>query len=268
MEGPDRDPRGQYHGQVESRPQEERSESLGEQSLEHRLREADAETLLSLVKAHAGELGLAEARQVLRNPFANREVIEVLIDQPRLLTANEVRSGLARHPQTPQAHALRFVSRLYWRDLVSLATDTRVRPAVRRAGERALQSRLPGLAVGQKMAVARRGSPGVLADLRRDPNPRVMQALLENPRVTEGVLMPLVQDERADQAVLEVIAKDRRWGVRYEIRLGLAKNPRTRLQTALGILHLLKKRDLRTVARAARVREAVRRRARLLLGEA
>ena len=252
---------------MESRHEEERTESTGEPSLEHRLREADAETLLALVKEHAGDLGVAEARQVLRNPFASREAVEVLIDLPRLLTANEVRSALARHPQTPQPHALRFVGGLYWRDLVSVAIDTRARPAVRRKAEKALQSRLPGLSAGEKMAIARRGSPGVLADLRRDPNPRVMQALLENPRVTEGVLMPLVQNDRAEPAVLEVIAKDRRWGVRYEIRVGLAKNPRTRLQTALGILPHLKKRDLRTVARASKVREAVRRRARLLLGE-
>lgn len=262
---------------MESGSQEEKRESTGEQStgeqssgeqnLEHRLREADSETLLALVKEHAASLEVPDVRQVLRNPFAGREVIEALIGLPRLLTATEVRSALARHPRTPQPHALRFVGGLYWRDLVSLAIDTRVGPAVRRAAERALQSRLPGLAAGEKMAIARRGGPGVLAELRRDPNPRVMQALLENPRVTEGVLMPLIQNDRAEPAVLEVIAKDRRWGIRYEIRLGLAKNPRTHLQTALGILPHLKKRDLRTVARASKVREPVRRRARLLLGE-
>jgi hypothetical protein len=253
---------------VKSRRQEETPAETGQEALKHRLREADAETLLALVKEHAPSLEVPEARQVLRNPFADREVIEVLLDLPRLLTATEVRSALARHPRTPQPHALRFVAGLYWRDLVSLAIDTRVRPAVRRAAERALQSRLAGMALGEKMAIARRGSPGILADLRRDPNPRVMQALLENPRVTEGVLMPMIQDDRAEPAVLQVIAKDRRWGVRYEIRLGLAKNPRTPVQTALGVLPHLKKKDLRTVARANRVREPVRRRARVLLGEA
>lgn len=240
----------------------------GEPGLEHRLREADAETLLALVRKHAANLEVPDVRQVLRNPFADREVIEELIDLPRLLTATEVRSALARHPRTPQPHALRFVGGLYWRDLVALAIDTRVRPAVRRAAERALKSRLPGLALGERMAIARRGSPGILAVLRRDPNPRVVQALLENPRITEGVLMPLVQDDQAEPAVLQVISKDRRWGVRYEIRVGLAKNPRTPVQTALGLLPHLKKRDLRTVARAVRIRAPVRRRAEVLLGEA
>lgn len=236
--------------------------------LERRLREADAETLLSLVKEHVTTLQIPEVRQVLRNPFASREVIEVLVSQPRLRTAHEIRSALARHPHTPQTHALRFVAGLYWRELLAVGTDIRVPPVVRRAADRAIHARLPGLAVGEKMAIARRAGPGVLAQLRRDPSPEVVGALLENPRLTEGTLMPLVQDETAEPKALEAIARDRRWGSRYEVRVGLARNPRTPLQTALAILPHLKKRDLRTVTRASRVRAPVRRRAKVLLGEA
>lgn len=241
-------------------------ETVGD--LETRLREADAEGLLALVREHLSSLDPQAVRQVLLNPFAGREVIELLIEQTRLLTSREVRSALARHPHTPQAHALRFVSGLFWRDLVAVGIDTQVRPVVRRAADRALHGRLPGLAAGEKMAIARRASSQVLAVLRRDPNPRVIGALLENPRLTEGVLMPLLQDETAEPAVLETIARDRRWGVRYETRLGLAKNPRTPVQTALGLLPHLKKRDLRTVARAPKIRQPIRRRAEVLLGEA
>lgn len=238
------------------------------QDLEHRLRDADGETLVALVQEHLKGLEVPEVRQVLRNPFAGREVIELLLSQVRLRTAHEVRVALVRHPKTPQTHALRFVSGLYWRELLALGTDTRISPVVRRAADRALQARLPGLAVGEKIAIGRRASPGVLNRLRRDPSPKVVAALLENPRLTEGMLMPLVQDETAEPGVLEIIARDRRWGIRYEVRVGLARNPRTPLQAALGILPHLKKRDLRTVARAPRVREPVRRRAKTLLGEA
>lgn len=241
-------------------------EATGE--LAARLREADAERLPALVREHLSSLDPQAVRQVLLNPFAGREVIGLLIEQTRLLTSREVRSALARHPHTPQPHALRFVAGLYWRDLVAVGIDARVRPAVRRAADRALHGRLPGLATGEKMAIARRASPRVLSQLRRDSNPRVVAALLENPRLTEGVLMPLIQDETAEPAVLETIARDRRWGIRYETRLGLAKNPRTPVQTALGLLPHLKKHDLRTVARAPRIRQPVRRRAEVLLGEA
>lgn len=237
------------------------------EELARRLREADGETLVALVKTHADVLDVPRVRQVLLNPFAGREVIEVILEQGRLLTTQEVKASLARHPQTPQTQALRFVPGLFWRDLVALAIDTRVRPVVRRAAERTLVARLPGLSLGEKMAIARRASAGVLAQLRRDPNPRVTAALLENSRVTQGVLMPLVQNDQAEPDVLQAIADDRRWGVRYDIRRGLAQNPRTPVQTALRMLPHLKKRDLRAVARDPKLRQVVRRRAQVLSGE-
>lgn len=249
-------------------PEPGRRRALAEtDDLERRLREADGETLLGLVREHAARIGVPEARQVLLNPFADREVIEVLIDLPRLLSAHEVRSALARHPRTPQHHALRFVSGLYWRELMTVGNDPRVPPAVRRAAARALHARLPGLALGEKISLGRRAAPGVLAELRRDPNPRVIEAVLENPRVSEGVLMPLVQDERAEPAVLRVVAGHPRWGARYEIRLALVRNRRLPVQIALRLLPLLKKADLRSVAREPKVRAAVRRRAQILCGE-
>lgn len=271
-------PPGRYHGQVtppadpdprSAAAREAPSEGASgpPEDLPRLLREAEGETLLELVRKHAEHLDVPAARQVLRNPFAGREVVEALLEARRLLTSHQLRAALAHHPHTPQTHALRFVSGLYWRELLSLGTDTRVPPAVRRAADRALVSRLQGLAAGEKMAIARRGGPGVLAELRRDPDPRVIGALLSNPRLTEGTLMPLVNDDKARPEVLRTIAEDRRWGVRYPLRVALAKNGQTPVRTALGILPHLKKRDLRAVSRARRVSAPVRQRAKVLLGE-
>lgn len=240
----------------------------GPRALAHRLREVDGDELLALLRRHAPELDLAAAQQALRNPFLGREGIEILAAQGRLLPAYEIKRLIALHPRTPEPLALRFVPALFWRDLVELGLDTRVRPTVRRAADRRLIARLPALAVGERSALARRAASRVLGRLRHDPSARVVASLLENPRLTEGVLLPLAASEDARPEVLEVVARHRRWGVRYEVRLGLCLNPNTRLATALATLPSLRKSDLRMVARRPRLAPAVRRRVEVLLGEA
>jgi hypothetical protein len=170
----------------------------------------------------------------------------------------------ARHPRTPQIVALRFIPGLYWADLVRVGLDMRLHPMVRRAAEARLIERLPALAVGEKMAIARSASPGVLAALRNDPTPRVIAALLENSRLTEGLLVPLLASESALPAVLAVIAGSPKWSLRYPIRLALCQNPRTPLDRALMLLPMLKRSDLESVAANLRLKLPLRRRAQLL----
>ena len=238
-----------------------------EGNLERRLREAGEEELSELVQTHRDEIGISEARQILRNPHTSGEVVEILLDTPELLTSHEVKKDLAAHPHIPQGRALDLLPTLFWRDLVRIGADSRVRPVVRRAADRVLASRLPGLATGEKVAIARTAGPGLLARLRHDPSPRVMGALLQNSRLTEGALLPAAVSDQTPGPVLETIAEDRRWGVRYPVRVALAKNPATPPMVALRTLPHLKKHDLRTVARGRRIPSAVRRRAKLLLGE-
>ncbi|HEX4965004.1 MAG TPA: hypothetical protein VF173_29620 [Thermoanaerobaculia bacterium] len=245
----------------------DRSDPSDPSDLARRLREAGSEALASLVRERAAELGLPAVRQALRNPHCSAEVVEEVAAQTRLLSFYEVRRDLALHPRTPEVLALRFVPGLYWRDLMELGLDTRLRPTLRRAADLQLSARLPQLALGEKMSLARRAGPGVLSQLRHDPSPRVMTALLDNPRLTEGVLAPVVGSAATAPAVLEVIAADPRWGVRYPLRLALARNPATPVATAWRILGTLRKLDLKPVAADPRLPAPVRQRARVLLGE-
>jgi hypothetical protein len=235
--------------------------------LERRLREAGPEELLTLVRERAPELSPAAVRQALRNPYVTAEVIGELATHERLLAFYEVRRDLVRCPATPENLALRMVAGLYWADLMAIGLDTRLHPLLRRAADWHLLARLPGLAVGEKISLARRAGPALLAHLRHDPTPRVIAALLDNPRLTEGTLAPLAHGESTPAPVLELIANDRRWGSRYPLRLALARNPAMPLGAALRLLPALHKPDLRAVAGDPHLPEPLRRRARLLLGD-
>ena len=210
-----------------------------------RLREAGAEDLRQLVMGLVGELDVPAALAVLRNPHVGEEVIRLLADQRRLLAFYELR-----------------------RDLVDAGLDVRVRPLVRRAADQRLVERLPALAVGERIAIARRASRHVLQSLSRDPTGSVIGALLENPRLTEGDLLPLVASDAARPQVLEVVLGHRKWGSRYPVRAAAVRNPQAPLTLALRHLPLLKKVDLRAVATDPRLQPPLRRRAQVLLGEA
>lgn len=258
--------RAGYHRPVSAERPVPSSARRPAEGLARRLREAAAEELEALVGAHAGTLDAAAAEQALLNPYAGAEVIAALAAERRLARSYAFRRAVVCHPRSSQVVAMRWVGGLYWRDLVALGLDTRVRPAVRRAADRHLVARLPGFALGEKIAIARRAGAGVIAHLRHDPSPRVIVALLENPRLTEGLLAPLVHREDARPEVLRAIADSPRWGLRYPLRSALARNPRTPVTTALKLLPFLKKVDLRAVEASPRVSAAVRRRARLLAG--
>lgn len=235
--------------------------------LEMRLREAGAEELLRLVKERAALLEVREARQALRNPYCSAEVVELLAEQGRLLAFYELRRDLTLHPRAPEPLALCHVPGLFWRDLMTLGLDTRVHPRVRRAADQYLAARLPGLALGEKISIARRCGLGAVAQLRQDPSPRVIAALLDNPRLTEGALAPIVHAPTTPGPVLALIAADRRWGGRPALQAALARNPATPVATVLRLLSSLRKPELRGVAQDPRTAEPVRQRARLLLGE-
>ena len=87
-------------------------------------------------------------------------MIERLLAVPEIAAAYEVRLEAARHPRTPQISALRFVPGLYWPDLLRIGLDIHLHPVVRRAAEQRIAERLPGLAVGEKIAIARHRQPG------------------------------------------------------------------------------------------------------------
>ena len=238
-----------------------------ESELANRLRGADRDALAALLRESIDAIDVDSARHALRNPFLEAAEIVLLFDVVRLRRSYDFQRDVALHPRTPETLALRLVATLFWRDLARLGLDTRVRPVVRRAADQRLIERLAQLAVGEKVAIARLASPAVLQRLRHDANPRVLAALLENPRLTEATLLPVASSETAAPAVLEVLAKDQRFGARYVVRQTLSRNPRLPVQTALSNLVGLRKVDLAAVASDPRIPSLVRQRARLLLGE-
>ena len=233
-------------------------------SLRRRLREAAADELERLLEEHAGELDGPALRHLFRNPFLGASRIERLFELPGVEALYEARREAVRHPSSPRSLALRYLPGLFWVDLVRVGLDTRLHPVLRRAADLRLIERLPGLAVGERVAAARSASSAVLAVLRHDPSHGVISALLDNPRATEALLMPLVASERAHPQALAAVARSAKWASRPALRAGLCRNPALPLASALSLLPGLGKRDLLAVEADPRLAAALRRKAGVL----
>ena len=101
--------------------------------------------------------------------------------------------------------------------------------------------------------------------LGRDDDPAVIRNVLLNARMTEAGVVRIAARRPVPAAVLEEVARSRRWGDRPAIRRVLVQNPFTPTPIATALLPHLGAAELREVAEDPVVHPAVRAGARALL---
>lgn len=224
------------------------------------------ERMLQRVRSGLTGLDVAEITRLLTSPHLTARVVREILADEEALRRRLVRRGIAAHRVTPFAEAQRMIATLFWSDLVDLGRDMSVLPAVRRAANEALLERYEGLAIGERIAIVRRAGTELLQRVRFDPEPRVVAAMLDNPRLTEGLLLPVLASSRSSARVLAVVSRSPRWMARYQVRRLLCRHRKTPPKLALSLVSRLKKVDMAALESDPAVPLEVRRRARLLLG--
>ncbi len=120
------------------------------------------------------------------------------------------------------------------------------------------------LTLGERKALARGWKRSSLELLLVDPHVDVISLLLDNPRMTEADILRLATARRATAQALQLIIEHRRWRVRPAIRRALLRNPRFAEASALRLVGLLNRSELRELRNDTllpeRVLHAIRRR--------
>ena len=214
--------------------------SIHERSLRH----ARADELEPMIAEIGASLTEDEALDILENPYVTPRILGRVAQTPRLTGFHAVRVALVAHRQTPQAHAVKLVHYLYWFDLVRLSVDVKVPSPVRRAIDTQLVLKVDKLALGERVASARRCSQALIKVLLYDPHPLVFEALLVNQRVREDDLVALASSPRATVEQLQMLSSDAKWSYRYAVRKALVLNPHTPRSAAASQLRYLSRKDL------------------------
>jgi pimeloyl-ACP methyl ester carboxylesterase len=91
---------------------------------------------------------------------------------------------------------------------------------------------------------ARTAAPDSIGELISSTSEDVLRALLENPSLDETHVCMLLERKELSGALLEEIAKRRRWRATYRVRRALAGHPHTPRRIAMRILRDLHLMDL------------------------
>lgn len=117
-----------------------------------------------------------------------------------------------------------------------------------------------------RMKLGMKGDREARSILIRDANKVVCSAVINNPRITDQEVENISAMRTISDEVLRLIALNRAWARSYPIIHNLARNPRTPIPTAIGILPRIRTKDLLNLSQSRNVSEAVRRQAHRLVG--
>ncbi len=188
------------------------------------------------------------ALALLKRADLPAEVLEQLARNSNALKSRKVRIALASHPHTPRHVSVPLARQFYTFDLMKVALSPGVPADVKVAIDDVLIARLKTVTVGERLTLARRASGRVAAALLLEVETgdgkvvdaktaaratRVMQTALENPRLTEALVISSVLRPAASTALVHAVARHQKWSHRKEIRVALLRTEHLSLARAL-----------------------------------
>jgi hypothetical protein len=102
----------------------------------------------------------------------------------------------------------------------------------------------------QRVVSAARAGEENIRQFLHDPSPRVVRALLKNPRVSDDDVLIIATRKNLPADILVTISKDKRWAESYAVRLALARNPQSPLSVSLSVARFLRLFDLEEITRS------------------
>ncbi len=133
--------------------------------------------------------------------------------------------------------------------------------------EMSLLQMIQTMSVMQKIKLARLGNQEARGLLIRDTNKIVATAAIRSPKITENEVAQFSKMRNVCDEVLRIIAANREFTRSYQVKIGLATNPKTPTPTAMKFLNYLQERDLRSIMKSKDVPSAISTHARRLLAK-
>ena len=170
-------------------------------------------------------------------------------------------------PELSEAEATELAARIeIGEDGIAVPAELVEEPEERKAPPpENLYAQILRMPMAGKIKLALRGNRDARLILIRNTNKLLRRFVLLNPRIGEDEVIAVTRNKSVDEELLRMITERREWMRNYQVRLGLATNPKARLPIALRQLSTLGERDLRLIARSKNVPQAISAQARRLL---
>lgn len=206
-------------------------------------------------------MGESEALLLLKRRSLPVPVVEKIASRRELRDSYAIKLALAQHPRTPPRIALEALKFLYVFDLVSVCLLPGLPPEIKSVSEQLILAQVKKLAIGQRITLAKRGPARVAAGLLTlaDGNSQIVNAVLENPYLTERALLEVLNRPECPSRVVDALAMHEKWALRYDLRLALLRKPSLTMARALKLLSGLKAPDLKELSQDSSATPELRR---------
>jgi hypothetical protein len=195
----------------------------------------------------ATRLDVAAALTQLERKNLAAQEIEAIAKRKELLREYRVKRALAFHPHVPRTIAFRLVRELYTMDLMRLAQLPTAPGDLQNVAEQALIARLPQLALGEKISLARQASARTAGALLVEGHRKVAGPALDNPRLTEAQVLKVLSKEKIAPAVVTAVCHHTKWTTLPTVRMALVRHRQTPLDASIKFLRLMTDAELFTL---------------------
>jgi hypothetical protein len=196
----------------------------------------------------------------------DREGSFTLLDQ-RIPHNSEFRAVAVGSPRSRKIRPQKIVSDHASTRVVLFEPEPEVVPLVEEKAEakeeirvpvKPLQQQLREMTVTEKSMLAMRANLAERRLLIQDPNPKVQEFLMRNPRLTESEIAHIAKNPMTAIPTLLKIIQHKEWMATDAIRQGILTNPKTPAQLILDRIPYLSGADLIKMHHARNLREDIR----------
>jgi len=215
----------------------------------------DRDELLRAVRdsRFTGDLALA----LLQRHDLPPEVLEALARNRETLKDRKVLAAIVTHPRTPRYVWLPMLRHLFTFELMKISLMPMAAADLKMSAEQAILARGENISSGERISLAKQGSGQLASALLCDSDARVVEAALNNPRLTEAGVTRSLNGEREEHTVT-AIATHPKWSLRVEVKLALLKQQNLPLARAIAICDRLTAPDCRLALENSRLPENVK----------
>lgn len=225
-------------------------------TLAERAESRDPEQLLAVASDHAltEEIALA----LLNRRDLPPNVIEAISKNVAVLKHRKVTLAIASHPRTPRHVSLPLTRHLYTFELVKIALLPSVPADVKVAIDETIIARLEQISEGERLTLARQASGRVAGALLLDKQERVNAAALENPKMTESIILKVLGTGDMTPRMVLLLCNHAQWSLRRDVRLALLRNQHTPLAAAIAFIEGFPDHAVREVLSKSELRAEIK----------
>jgi hypothetical protein len=195
----------------------------------------------------------------LKSGDITAEGIALLARNTDITKSRKVMLALAMHPRTPRHISLPLLRRLFTFDLMQVTLTPAVAADIKRRAEDQILLRSESLSSGENISLAKRASGRVAAALLQEADERVISHALDNPQLTEAMLVQALMKPRAPETLFALVSEHRKWPFRREVQIALLRSEKTPLERAQELAKNFSEEFLRETLPEARAQELTNR---------